>query len=191
MALDATPGGASANSYATTDDLDAYAETRPGTPSWFATADDTAKEAALVMATRKLDGALVWTGAATTPETQALCWPRTGMSNRHGAAIGSSVLPQQLKDATCELALQMGTTGTGLADNDALLQGITSVKAGSVAVTFKEIDESSVESADIQFRKKEQELAWAGLPDTVRLLLVPSWYTTEGVQRSLMFDFIC
>lgn len=191
MALVATPGAANANSYATVAELDTYAATRPGAPAWFATAATADKEAALIMATRMLDGRLNWTGAPTTPATQALGWPRTGMLNRNSYAIDSAVLPLGLVEATCEQALQMGGTGNGLADNDPINQGITSVKAGSVAVTFKEIDESTPESADVQFRKKEQELAWASVPDSVRALLVPSWYTTEGVARPLMFDFIC
>jgi len=190
MALVETPGDASANSYATVAELDAYAATRPGLQTWFATASTPAKEAALIMATRMLDGRLVWTGAATTPAVQALGWPRTGMANRNAYAIDSAVLPRELKEATCEQALQMGT-GSGLADNDPLNQGVTSVKAGSVAVTFKELDESSPEAADIAFRKKEQELAWATVPDSVRQLLVPSWYETQGISRPLMFDFVC
>lgn len=190
MALVATAGAANANSYAEVADLDAYAATRPGTPSWFATASTPAKEAALIMATRMLDGRLVWTGAAADPATQALGWPRTGMANRNGYAIDSTVLPTGLVEATCEQALQMGA-GSGLADNDPLNQGVTSVKAGSVAVTFKELDESTPEAADIAFRKKEQELAWASVPDSVRALLVPTWYTTQGIARPLMFDFVC
>jgi hypothetical protein len=110
------------------------------------------------------------------------------MYTRNGFAIGTTTVPNDLKTAQCEFALMLGA-GDRLADNDALKQGITSVKAGSVAVTFKEIDESNRESADIAIRKLEQDLQWASrtVPDSVRQLLVASWYTANTIARPLIF----
>jgi hypothetical protein len=185
LPLIATAGAANANSYATVDDLDGYAETRVPAPTWFASATDDQKESALVMAARLLDTRVVWTGAAAD-STQALVWPRNGMLNRNGFAIANTAIPADLKNAQCELALQLGASDL-LADNEVFKQGITSVKAGSVAVTFKEISESTVESADIMIRKMSSALQWTTLPVTVRQFLVPSWYVQESVKRPAIF----
>lgn len=188
MALDTTVGGADANSYATVEDLDAYADARMFVPEWFADADDALKERALKMAARLLDALFVWTGSPVDG-TQALTWPRDGMFNRNGFAIATTALPRELKEAQCEFALSLGA-GDRTAENDPLKQGITSIRAGSVGLTFKEIDEGSTESADIAIRKLEHDLQWASntVPDSVRQLIPPSWYVAGTIQRPLIFS---
>lgn len=166
MPLITTPAGASSNSYATLLEAEAYAETHLYASGWNAASDD-AKEQALLMATRLLDGMQrAWTGTATT-DTQALGWPRLGMLSRNGFAIASGEIPVALKNAQAEYARQL--VGSDLTEtSDVVAQGITSVKAGPVAVSF---------------RGQEQEhgaLArrWAlefQVPDAVIALLVPSW----------------
>lgn len=178
--LKATPVGASnANSYLTVFDAQVYFDGRLPLAGWNnATNDD--KAMLLVMATRTLDAFarpfkwLVppdgripayyrvrrqWTGAPTT-STQRLAWPRTGMYNGLGVAIASNVIPQELKDATSELAGQLGEADRIL-DNEVAAQGITSIRAGSVALTFKNMVEAKV------------------LPDAVWDLMPPSWFTDE------------
>lgn len=163
--LIATVGAADANSYVTVDEATAYHETRPG--STWEDVDD--QEAALIMATRLMDGLLVWTGSAATA-LQALGWPRNGMLTRNNFAIAADVLPRELKDATSELAMQL-VAGDLLADDDVVRKRITSIRAGSVALTF-------------DVKKKDQDYIglfpdvsnMAKLPDTVLALLVPSWY---------------
>jgi hypothetical protein len=94
------------------------------------------------------------------------------MFNSLGYEISSTSIPQELVDATCELAGQLGNTDRTL-DNDIAVQGITSVKAGSVALTFKENIQAQV------------------LPEAVINLLVPSWLTDEQVTyatQSLIFE---
>jgi hypothetical protein len=186
MALVTTPGSASANSYASLEELNAYLAARVPAAA-LASGTDEQKEAALKAAARVLDASFVWTGSAVD-STQALTWPRNGMYTRNGFAIANTVNPIDLKNAQCELAAQMHAVNL-TSDNEALKQGITSVKAGSVAVTFKEIDQSSTESADIEIRKLDPALAWAArqIPDAVRLLLVASWYIRESVARPLIF----
>lgn len=106
-----------------------------------------------------------WTGEIAT-STQSLAWGRTGMYDRLGRLIPPNVIPQELKDATAELAGQLGNTDRTL-DNDISVQGITSIKAGSVALTFKDMIQSQV------------------LPDAVQMLLVPSWLTNEIVSYAV------
>lgn len=174
VTLDATVGGASSNTYVTQAEADAYFAARLPLPTpWGNAADPTA---AIAMAARVLDSygqlrrvvsadklyyvtSRAWSGAPATT-TQRLAWPRTGMFDQNGNAILSNVIPQALKDAQAELAGQLIITDTTL-DNAVAVQGITSVKAGSVAVDFKDIIERHI------------------MPDAVLLLMPASWFTDE------------
>jgi hypothetical protein len=81
-----------------------------------------------------------------------------------------------LKDATAELAGQLHLADRTL-DSDVVAQGITSVKAGSVAVTF-----SGKSTVDIM----------RAIPEIVHRLLVPSWITDElfEVADRALFDVV-
>lgn len=111
-----------------------------------------------------------WTGTIAT-ETQALLWGREGMYDSRGVLITSNVIPQELKDATAELAGQLELSDRTL-DNDIIVQGITSVKAGSVALTFKENIDAQV------------------LPDAVINSLVPGWLTDEIIDYGVRESFL-
>jgi hypothetical protein len=100
-----------------------------------------------------------WTGAPATA-TQRLAWPRTGMYDANGNAIASTVIPQALKDAESEFAGQL-LRGDRTLDNDVIMQGLTSVKAGSVSLSFKESIVAQV------------------IPDAVYNLMPQSWLTDE------------
>jgi hypothetical protein len=180
ITLVATPGAADANSYATVEEADAYYDSRLYADGWLASGVN--KAAALAMASRLLDGFFTWTGDAATqrqssrlpryafftwtgaPSTaeQALCWPRQGMYSRNGYLIASGEIPNALKNATAELAGQL-LTADRTVDNDIEAMGITSLKAGPVSLSFKDLVENKV------------------MPDAVLLLLVPSWYVKNAV----------
>lgn len=95
LTLDATVGGASANTYADATDADDYLSYRIGASAWTGYSDDL-KAQALVSATRDID-TLDFVGERAT-DTQALEWPRTGTD------YADDVLPPDLIAATCELA---------------------------------------------------------------------------------------
>lgn len=189
LTIVATPGAANANSYLTLAEAVAYFEGRATAQEW---EDADSQEALLVMATRVLDAVLSpgrqlilgddcecsyyrirphWTGAPAT-EAQALAWPRTGMYNRNGFAIASTVVPQDLKNAVAELAYQLAREDRTL-DNDVAVKGIRSVQAGSVSVSFKDgmID-------DVRM-----------LPQAVLYLLVPSWIADEVKEYTNTLEF--
>lgn len=178
--LVATPGAANANSYETLAEAEAYYETRLPVAGWD-NADD--QEVLLMMGTRVLDALAMplrtfvparsgqaayfivrrtWTGSPATT-TQRLAWPRIGMKDMNGNEIASNVIPQALKDALSELAGALGTSDRTL-DNDVIVQGIKSVRAGSVALTFNDMIENHV------------------LPDMVWNLMPPSWFTQEVIE---------
>lgn len=192
VTLVATPGASNANSYATVVEAQAYFDTRTEVLGW-EDADD--QSILLMMGTRVLDAILrpmttyvpasgsnsayyivrrAWTGSPSTT-TQKLAWPRTGMYDANGNAIADDVIPQDLKDALAELAGQLGTADLTL-DNDVIVQGLTSVKAGSVSLSFKDMIEKHV------------------IPDMVWNLLVPSWYSEEVITvaagQTALFDVV-
>ena len=174
----ATPGAANANSYATHAEANAYFEERlPLDPAWVASG----QEAVLIMATRMIDmlaqpfrtfvpdgrgggyyrARRQWTGLPATT-TQRLSWPRVGMFDRNGNAILSTVIPQELKEAQAEFAGQLLKADRTL-DNDVISQGISSIRAGSVSLSFREGTLPQV------------------FPDAVLNLLVESWLTEEVI----------
>ena len=184
-----TVGAANANSYETLAEANEYFESRlPLAPPWITSGDTPAR--ALTMSTRLLDtyaqpmrtyvpgqgGAAGyyytrrrWTGAPAST-TQRLAWPRTGMSDRNGNPIAASIIPQELKDAESELAGQLLKTDWTL-DLDQVVQGVSSVRAGSVSVSFKENIQSQM------------------IPDAVLNLMPPSWFTEEVIEPALRADF--
>jgi DnaT-like ssDNA binding protein len=174
----ATPGASDANSFCTLAEANAYFDTRlPLDPPWVTSGDTSAR--LLIMATRILCSMVVarktirydsrgvpyyytsraWTGTIDS-DTQALAWGRKGMFDRYSRPMTDGIIPQDLKDAESELAGQLAIADRTL-DNDIVTQGITSIKAGSVALTFKDIVEAHV------------------LPDAVINLMPPSWMTDE------------
>jgi len=188
-----TPNAASANSFLTLVEGQAYWDTRLFTDAWDNLPD---QSAALILATRtisamfaprrefvrpngSMDGYFIihptWTGLPATT-TQSLPWGRTGMFDRNGNAIAANVIPQELKDATAELAGQMGLSDRYV-DSDIAAQGITMVKAGSVAVEFS--DKIGIQTLKV-------------LPDIVMSLLVPSWLTDMTIESMYpaLFDVI-
>lgn len=184
-----TPNASDANSFIDLDEYAYYWERRsPLDPPITVTGDIAARN--VIMATRVLSMMHVarkiirwdrngnpyyytsraWTGSVAT-STQALPWGREGMYDRVGRVIASNIIPQELKDATAELAGQLEANDRTL-DNDIRVQGITSVKAGSVALTFKNDIESQV------------------LPDAVVNLLVPGWLTDEIIDYGVRESFL-
>lgn len=168
-------GLAGANSFASVAECDTYHEGHLYATSWTGAANDR-KEAALRMATRVIDAAVIWNGVKKLV-TQALGWPRSyapeaeyqnyGPSYRLGywnpyRYYDSNTVPKGIKDATCELArllLQLDRT----ADPDD--KGIKAVKVGPIDVSFSPEDRPEM------------------LPQTVTLMLRPFGSLLTGHTR--------
>lgn len=189
MALDTTPGSATQNSFATVAEFKTYRTNRLPALALAVAAVDAAIEAALIVAGRSLDANFDWTGAAVDA-TQAMTWPRSGMLTRNNFAIGTTTIPQPLKDAQCELAYQLLGGIDLTSDNAAAIAGVDSVKAGSVAVSFQSVDTASVEAVDMMLRRMGSEFNYLSLaiPGEVRRLLVSSWYNQPSIVRPFIFD---
>jgi hypothetical protein len=117
--LVATSGSASANSFITVEDADTYMELRLNSDAW--TGDDD-KAKALVEATREISVMEFY--GERTDTTQALSFPREFLPNPDSPNADyytNTEIPQRVKDATCELALEFlkaGTTDLGSADSN-------------------------------------------------------------------------
>lgn len=191
MALVTTAGAANANSFADVTFFRAYHATRYPLLKWILTASDAVIEALLIMGGRGMNHNFAWTGAAVD-SVQAMTWPRVGMLTRNGYTIptsGADSIPVDLMNAQCELAGQMGAKDL-VADNDAALKGIASVKAGSVAVAFQNMDTSSPDAVDMMLRRMGSEFNYLSseIPGEVRRLLVPSWYEQPTIVRKPIFE---
>jgi hypothetical protein len=156
VTFNATAGSATANSYCTVAEADDYHSTRLFATTWTLATTPT-KEAALMWATRLLEGSITWTGIVTNAAVQVLQWPRQGMIARNLLAyVDSATIPVEVKNACAELARQL-IAADRTADNDVETSRIRSVTAGPIAVTFG-------------------EGVWAKvLPDAIYTLLVPDW----------------
>lgn len=105
-----TAGSATANSFATVAEADTRLEARLNSSAWTGTEE---KKIALIEAGRELS-ALSWKGLRTDA-TQALSWPRTGVYNLDDPDLteyADDAIPQWLKDAQIELALEFLRAGT-------------------------------------------------------------------------------
>ncbi len=161
--LDATPGGAAANSYCTVTEADAYHDSRLHRDDWKATGTDVAtKTVALIEATRLLDSMYEWASWASQPTVQALQWPRIAVIARNRLVyVPNDAIPTELKNATAEMARQL-ITEDRTADSDIETKGILSLRAGPVALTFKDSVVAKV------------------IPDAVFSLLPPWWGYIKG-----------
>lgn len=131
--LDPTVGGADSNSYATTSEADTYFTERMRSSAW-SDEDTDDKERALISASRRIDEEDFMGSPAA--ETQALKWPREGVTLDH-VVISSSVIPEIIKRATYELALQVLIGDDDSEDflADSGLEAFKNVKVGPIDVT--------------------------------------------------------
>lgn len=132
--LDATVGGASANSYISVADADTYFDERLNVSNWTgASADNKAR--ALIMATTRIDQEKFEGEKSTTG--QALKFPRIDAYDDDAEEFPSDAIPQIVKDATCEMALRLLNDGTTDALADTGLEEYERIKVGSIEVTTR------------------------------------------------------
>jgi len=158
----ATPGSASANSYATYAEAEAYFETRIDYDAWTDAVEETRK-AALVLATGLLDKSYSWAGSKVS-ETQALRWPRYNVVDQDDYPVSHETIPGFLVEATSEFALML------LADDrlkDPETQGFSQMKVGSLYMQISKGDRQRV------------------VPDYVDLILAPYGVTHSTGMRTL------
>ncbi len=155
-----TPGAANANAYVSLGVAEQYHSDRPAAGTTWAEASDEEKTAAILWATKLLDSLIDWNGYVVD-DVQALLWPRVGMTYPSGYFVPQDVIPIQLQHATAEYARQL-LVSDRVADSGIETQGITSIKAGPVSLTFKDSVAAKV------------------VPDAVFHLIPRDWGTVRG-----------
>lgn len=134
--LRSTAGASNANSFVSLTEADAYFDASLGnSATWEAEDDDDQKARALIAATRDVS-LMVFAGTRVTA-TQSLSWPREWAPNPDAPSLlvaptqadaslagivyyDAAIIPQRVKDATCELAIEFlkaGANATATADS--------------------------------------------------------------------------
>jgi hypothetical protein len=139
MALDATSGGVSANSYCTEAQADTYHGDRLHSSDWTG-ATSPNQQKALKWATRLLDERVEWDGAIAAT-AQALRWPRSGLVDRDGRVVASDSIPVFLRNATAEFAQRLVETDL-TTERDGL--GLNRVQVDKLRVRFDKTDRRGI-----------------------------------------------
>ena len=155
-----TAGSATANAYVSLVVAEQYHLDRPAVGLTWTAASDAQKNAAILWATKLLDSLYDWTGYVVS-STQALLWPRYGMWYPSGYYVPSDIIPVQLQQATAEYARQLLVSDRA-GDSDIETQGISSISAGPVSISFTDSVHAKV------------------IPDAVYNLLPPEWGYPRG-----------
>lgn len=163
--IDATVGGASANSYLTNAEATVFLETHALYNTWWS--EDTLQGNKLIEATRLLDEYVDWKGTINGA-TQALRWPRTGALNRDEQVIAADTIPEGVKRATAVFAAELLAEDRQAERDDT---GIRSVSvAGAVSVNFDKTDKKKVipESVRSIIREFGTVIGWGSQAKVVR-----------------------
>lgn len=139
ITVDATPGGATANSYVTQADATLYMESHALNATWLA-ASGAQMDAALVEATRLLDEYVDWSGVIVGA-VQSLRWPRSDVTDRDGRAVDAATIPVDLAHATAIFATELLATNRQAEREDT---GLSSVGVGAISVSYSKQDKKKV-----------------------------------------------
>lgn len=132
MAINATPGSPTADSYVDVTESDSYFFGSKAT-TW-AALSISAKEALLKEATRLLDQFFDWSGDIELDSTQSLRWPRVGAYDADRRLIASNVVPKAVKQGTIEWAYQLNASGGFTVSSNSL----DVIKVGPIRLDFKD-----------------------------------------------------
>lgn len=159
-----TVGAANANAYVDLTVADQYHLDRPPVGTTWADATAIDREKAIIWATKLLDAMYIWFGSVVDGD-QALLWPRHGLLYRSGYFVPSDIIPTELQEATAEFARQLLVDDLA-ANSDIDTQGLRSITAGPISLTFKDFVPPKV------------------VPDVVFSLIPDEWGVLRGRQRT-------
>jgi hypothetical protein len=137
MALTVTPGSATADSFVSVADCDAFCEAR-GLSDWTGAADSPAdlKESALRRATAFLSNAYAWKGVRTDGRSQALAWPRDDVEDDEGETVANDEIPVEIEQATCLIAAKEVVTPGYMSPAFTLSERIKRERVGQLEVEY-------------------------------------------------------
>jgi len=137
--IDATLGGASANSYVTLADADAYFETTPDSATWINKTNDQ-KNRALISATRWIDALSFYGDRCST--TQALKWPREDYTV-DGIDLACTLIPVGIEIATYELARALANDTDAITGSTGTTGIYDQVELGDLKVKYNKTSQTS------------------------------------------------
>ena len=180
MAIDATPGSPTANSYVSIAGATVYLAERLHVEPWYQHLPTTEgygslahlREAALIWATSLIDSQVRWLGQPTF-EGQALAWPMTGYVDTWGNPVDDATIPANIQRATAyyALALLRDTTEAPGATTSAVRRK----KIGALEIEYQQQTSTTLPKA-----------AHLAIPSEVRALLAPYGYLRGGVTIPLL-----
>jgi hypothetical protein len=131
--IQATAGHASANAYCTLAEANTYhSEKRMHSQAAWEQLSNDLRNRAIIWATTLLDQQISWVGSQNTT-TQALRWPRNQVWDIEANSVGSTIIPDFLKDATAEYAYHLSIEDrTEETNRD--LQGFKYMKIGDLSL---------------------------------------------------------
>ena len=132
LVLETGAGLSNADSYVSIAESDTYISNSFFPGDWSGNADYD-KEKLLKTATKYLDSFYDFKGDKTVP-TSSLRWPRRGVYDSDGLAIGENTIPDRLKSAVIELAIYLASNNL-LEEQDS--RGIKDIKVDVVEITFE------------------------------------------------------
>ena len=182
MALDATVGTTTANSYVTLAEANAYFSSILNKPLW--TGLDLVKEQSLIQATSELDIYFEWIGIIKSV-TQSLAWPRKsfgfvgseitnsdisiGYQLDHNPLDGLTI-PNSLKLAVYELAYVLISGGYELSESD-----VSEIKVGPIQIKFdSQLKEIGFPKKVIQILKRIGTILVSGPNSITNIRLIRS-----------------
>lgn len=135
VVLDPTVGGANANTYASVNETNAFAEATPYASNWEAAADGDLGEGLLVRSARVMQS-LGYAGEQYS-SSQAMAFPRCGVTDPSGAAYGTTVIPRCVKEAQMTLAVWLSAQSGDVFGQDSAAN-LSSLSAGPVTLEFRQ-----------------------------------------------------
>ena len=138
MALnfDATIGGATSNSYATVEDFNSYVEKLINPDVAPKSSQTTLIKKLLLAATEVVDTELTRSVGTPTSSVQNLEYPRTGVVDRRGNTIFVDAIPQDIIDATCEMAIWLFENEVNNAQSDNWDEVASTSIGGTISFTY-------------------------------------------------------
>lgn len=129
-------GLAGADAFVSLAYVDAY-HTARGNAAW--TGDDADKEAAIRRATFFLSNSYRWQGYKRNGRSQALAWPRYDVVDLEGWGVPFDAVPQEIKDATAEVALRELATPGAMTPDVTLADKVKREKVGPIEVEYANV----------------------------------------------------
>lgn len=132
ITLTATVGSEDANSFVTLDEAHAYFDAQPDSERWWRLAGSLEQQRALIEAAAEFNRKK-WRGLRVD-EIQALAWPRRYVPVPDGFGyFAVDEIPQQIKDAQCERALDFLENGIAGSEGG---DGVTSFTGSGIALQY-------------------------------------------------------